>query len=40
VIDKREVKNLRARLEKAAKDLGPDEKFWLEVHSLRHRRVA
>jgi hypothetical protein len=38
MIDKREAKNLRARLEKAAKGLGPDEKLWLEVHSLRHRR--
>ncbi|WP_138413962.1 hypothetical protein [Sinomonas gamaensis] len=38
MIDKREAKNLRARLERVAKGLGPDEKFWLEVHSLRHRR--
>jgi hypothetical protein len=36
--DTREAKALRARLEKAAKELGQDERLWLEVHSLRHRR--
>jgi hypothetical protein len=38
MIDKREAKNLRGRLEKVAQELGPDQRLWLEVHSLRHRR--
>jgi hypothetical protein len=38
MIDQREAKNLRTRLERVAAALGPDERLWLEVHSLRHRR--
>lgn len=38
MVDEREAESLRARLEKMADDLGPDERLRLEVHSLRHRR--
>jgi hypothetical protein len=38
MIDKREAKNLRGRLEEVARGHQPDQRLWLEVHSLRHRR--
>lgn len=38
MIEKHDAEDLRATLERVARDLGPDERLWLEVHSLRHRR--